>query len=105
MTDYQFYKRIGICPICTKVKIFGSECACTECRAKRAEVAFIRRSKDREATNKYVNELKKKISDERRANGECYVCGKKLLDLRYKACSSCRKKKNELQKQRNLRLS
>lgn len=104
MTDYQFYKRMGICPQCTKNKLFGTESRCPECRAYVAERVTRLREKNRENARKYQRDYMQKIGNERRENGQCYVCGKQLTDLKYKACAMCRAKKNTWQKQRNLRL-
>lgn len=105
MTDYQFYKRMGVCPMCRKESLFGSECACPECRAKGAETKAKKREKNREKTRMYERQQKKNLSDRRRAEGKCYVCGKDLNDDRHKACIRCRARKNAWQKERNLRIS
>ena len=90
--------------MCRKEKLFGSECACPECRAKNAEATARKRERNREETKLYEREQKKRLSDHRRSEGKCYVCGKKLANSKYKACALCRAKKNAWQKARNLRI-
>ena len=104
MTDYQFYKRMGVCPMCRKEKLFGLECTCLECRAKDAESKAKKRERMRIKAREYERNQKKKLSDRRRSEGKCYVCGVELTDFKYKACVLCRAKKNAWQKARNLRI-
>ena len=104
MTDYQFYKRMGVCPMCRKESLFGSECACPECRAKNAEATARKRKRKKENEKIYERQQKKNLSDRRRAEGKCYVCGKDLNGDKHKACIRCRARKNAWQKARNLRI-
>lgn len=88
-----FYRSIGICPLCKKNRLFGSEKTCPECRAKESERIYRIRERDREKYNKEHNLCEKRIYSERLKNGLCPRCGKIQTDKRYKLCSYCRNKK------------
>lgn len=99
MTDYQFYKGIGICVDCKKYRIFSGEARCPECRAYHANYMIkFRQKKDKQLEHeKRVLERQK-----RRENGCCFRCGRKLTDLKYKTCEVCRKRENAWQKKNRL---
>lgn len=93
--DREFLKSIGICPVCRKIRLFGDEKKCLECKAKDAEYQFNRRNKNREKYNNQCRQRSKKREEERRQQGLCPRCGKKAEALRYKMCSKCRHKNIE----------
>ena len=91
MTDYQFYKRMGICPQCKKNKLWGNENLCPECKAYFANKATEYRAKDKERINRNKRNSYKSIAEFRREDNLCTKCGKPRTD-KYKMCPSCRKK-------------
>ena len=105
MTDYQFYKRMGICPSCRKEKLFGTEGYCVVCKAYFAMKQQEKRDKNPEEERKKHRESVKRLAYQRRENGQCYVCGRILKDLKYKACPYCRAKKNKWERERKAKNS
>lgn len=97
---YHAYVKAGICPRCHKNIILGQERTCPERRAKRAEIA----SKYRKNNTKHINEIKsisnKRLRDQRREEGICYICGKRQADIGYITCGICRQKEHERRQQR-----
>lgn len=92
MTDYQFYKRMGICPQCKKNKIMGSESHCPECRAYQADLMAKIYKENRNNIRERKRLAEKEILTYRRNNGLCYKCGKQLINLDYKSCKRCRER-------------
>lgn len=78
MTDYQFYKRMGVCPRC-KEKIDGKTILCKRC----SEIA-----------NEYTKAHRKMLV----SIGVCPVCRKEKLPEGRKQCELCRQKNYEIQK-------
>ena len=93
MTDRQFYKSIGICPVCKKNKLWGTEKECPECTAKGYEYAMKSRARvGREHYNKTHAEWAKLEHHKRIEQGMCTRCGKRKSDYGYKTCGICREK-------------
>lgn len=102
MTDYQFYKRMGICPSCRKEKLFGTEAQCPECRAYRAERMQKKRENNRKEMNEYQRLLEKRLRIERKENGKCTKCGKDNKNSLYRTCAICRMKERNQRFRRNI---
>ena len=85
MTDYQFYKGLGVCTQCKKNPIFGNESRCPECKAYQAEWMITHKNKKRDY------EKTKERMNKRRKQGVCFKCGGKLTDG-YKTCIRCRER-------------
>lgn len=85
MTDYEFYKRMGVCTQCKKNIIFKNEGRCPECKAYHAEWMINNRNRKRDA------ERQKERINERREQGVCFKCGGELTDG-YKTCRRCRER-------------
>lgn len=75
MTDYQFYKRMGICPKCKK-KTDREGKQCQECLDKENDYS--------NKTRKFLKEI-----------GICPVCRKEKLFGNERQCISCRQKNYE----------
>ena len=91
MTDYQFYKRMGICPSCRKYKLYGDENLCIECKAYFANKQQKRRNTDNERIKNQKMESYKKVAEFRNENNLCTKCGKPRTD-NHKMCGICRAK-------------
>lgn len=89
MTDRQFYKRMGICPDCRKVKLWGSENNCPECKAKDYERKM---REPKEHKNKIHREWSKRKHKECLDLGLCTRCRKRKPDNGFKTCGICRAK-------------
>lgn len=85
MTDYQFYKGIGVCTQCKKNPIFGQEGRCPECKAYLAEWMLTHKDRKRDY------ERTKERMDERKKQGLCYKCGGELKDG-FLMCRRCRER-------------
>lgn len=91
MTDYQFYKRMGVCPSCRKNKIMGDEGHCPECRAWFANHFAKKLEANREEMNKARRIRDSELRKKRRENGLCYRCGGELKDG-FSLCRRCRER-------------
>lgn len=78
MTDYDFYKSIGICPKCKKRTSAKGRVRCEICLAKQAENTARYREKHGQSPTQY--ESTKKLRAKRRAEGKCYWCGKPSIN-------------------------
>ena len=97
----QWYLEAGLCQLCGKEKLYGSEKYCPECRAKRANQSAKQREKDREKYNKMCSDIRKRNYKKRKENGLCGRCGKRKADCG-SLCSICHAKRNNyLQDKRN----
>lgn len=97
MTDYEFYKSIGICPKCKKKKPFHNYVFCEECLEKiqNANDKY-RKPKSNEYDRKYAEKRKQK-REERKRQGLCIRCGKpathgQLCDYHWNRKKELRKK-------------
>ena len=100
--DYSFYVKMGICPVCHKVKLFGDEATCLECRAKKANSIQKYRDVNKQKFNEYMRNYSKAKYDYSKKNGVCYMCGVRT-EVGKALCKRCLKKRNESVKERNLR--
>lgn len=91
MSDREFLISVGICPMCTKNKLFGGEKSCPECRAKMAEYMAVKRENP-----EYLKEFygyMKQLRKERASKDRCTHCGKEKPADRYVQCEKCRIKR------------
>ena len=101
MTDRQFYKGIGICPVCKKSKLWGAEKECPECTAKGYEYTMKSRARlGKEHYNKTHAEWAKLEHHKRIEQGMCTRCGKRKADCGFKTCGTCRTKDNATRRKR-----
>lgn len=92
---------IGICPVCRKEKLFGSEKNCPECRAK----SLSRKKFTPEQRKKYNENFKiqqKNIYKERAEKGICTRCGKFKAKFGAKKCTICLEKDAALHRKKYL---
>lgn len=97
----QFYKEVGICPICRKVPIGSSESSCPECRANESIQCNNRRNKSEEARKRYNQEHKEwaKLTYKKDVEkGICPRCRKRKADSGYLTCGICREKSRNSQR-------
>lgn len=97
----QFYKEVGICPICRKVPIGSSESSCPECRANESIQCNNRRNKSEEARKRYNQEHKewaKLTYKQDEEKGICPRCRKRKSDYGYLTCGICREKSRNRQR-------
>ena len=92
MTDYQFYKRMGVCPSCRKNKIMGDEGHCPECKAWFAEHFAKKRAENKDAMNRQRKLLDRALYNKRKELGLCATCGAELIDRRFVTCRRCRER-------------
>lgn len=85
MTDYEFYKRMGVCPRC-KEKVDGKTVLCKRC----SEIA-----------NEYTKAHRKMLV----SIGICPVCRKEKLTEGSKQCDKCKKSDSENVKKYRRRLN
>lgn len=95
-----FYIEIGVCPMCRKNSLIGTEKLCKECAAKKAETAAKCRDKNRELYNKNHREYRKVIYRERKDAGICVRCGKRKAREGKAMCPICAKKDAEYHRTR-----
>lgn len=86
MTYTMFYQSIGICPKCTKHKLFGDEKACPECRAKYTQYS---KNRDREHYNEVHSNWARRVYQERKEQGICTRCGKRKAKQGQYRCELC----------------
>ena len=92
MTDYQFYKRMGICPTCRKNKLYGEEGHCLECKIWFAEHSAKRREENKEQMNEQRKKSDRALRKTRKELGLCIRCGVDLKGWLYQKCVRCREK-------------
>ena len=95
---YSERRNEGICVKCGKRYAEAGRSMCKICAANMVE------SKQRNDPGglRHYQWFTNRIA-ERKANGLCVDCGKKLKDLRYSRCKSCRKRRAEYQQVRRIR--
>lgn len=88
--ERMFYISRGICPICRQEDAFGGRQTCYKCWEKLSDSAKdnYEKYKDKALPKLYA---KRKIRTQyRKENSLCVRCGKKVDDLRFSNCSTCR---------------
>lgn len=92
--DRAFRISLGLCPICGKNRLFGSERNCPECRARQENISFPKREANREKYNEYCNNHMKRVYAERKAQGLCPICGSDKIG-NFIVCERCRIKRRK----------
>lgn len=91
----QMMKKLKICTVCKRVRVYGDETRCPECRNKDSMRHAEYDKRHREKIRIRDRETKRKLKAERVAKGLCIWCGKRAVTIGYKSCSICRKKRND----------
>lgn len=89
-SDREFYKSIGICPVCGKNKLYGDEKACPECRAYSANLMASKRAGNRDTYNSYQRDYSKSLYQRRKEQGICVRCGKRKANTGETRCLVCK---------------
>lgn len=104
MTDYQFYKSIGICGKCHRNPIEPNRAKCFECLEKEATARRNRLAKENENERKQrLEKMKlynKRSRDKSKADGKCVWCKKPLSAYSGCFCIDCRVKNKQKNDQR-----
>ena len=77
MKTRDYYKKMGICPMCKKKPAFGNFVHCADCLEKIALNNIKYRAKKQEEYERRNNLSKKKRYQERKEKGLCTSCGKR----------------------------
>lgn len=97
MTDYEFFKSRGICPMCRKALLAPGRAACFDClemmRAYAARQRAARTKEQAAENNKLCSQRHKDLRARRKAAGLCIACGKPAL-CGYVRCLDCNLKNN-----------
>lgn len=91
--DREFYKDLGICPVCRKNRLFGDEKSCLECKANETNYKALKREDNRIEYNLYMKSYNKRIYEERKKIGVCTTCGKRKSEKGFATCDTCRMKR------------
>lgn len=93
----ELYLSLGICPVCCKNSLFGTERACAECRAREAgyKAKAYQKPDARQKMIETAVASKKKRKQQRREQGVCIECGKRKPRQGIATCSICREKANK----------
>lgn len=107
--NYHWYQSIGICPVCKKEKLYGTEKTCPECKAKAAFYAALRWEKmtesEREAQRKRKNEKDKIKYHICKNSNICVKCKKRKNERNCTMCSICRVRERENDRKRHHNLT
>jgi len=95
--SYAYYQRVGLCPICHKVKLKAGERRCPDCRKKRNTPRS-----DEYKARAAARERKK--TAELLAKGICTNCGVAPATPGYSTCQECRDYKNAWRREYRARL-
>lgn len=84
---YEWYKKNGICPSCGSNPAAPNRVRCWDCLAKNADSQYgkQRNKKAKEKFKLYAVELR----SERKKNGQCIWCGKKICSQSTCLCLDC----------------
>lgn len=96
----KFYRQYHICTYCGKIKVFGSERICPECRVKQNNE---RKPLTEEQKQKYGERFKiqqKTLYQQRREQGICTRCGKRQAEYGKAKCGICLAKDVEMHKRK-----
>lgn len=90
--DRIWYIQNGICPVCRKEKLFGTEKTCPECLVKSwISQQKIDKETKRERERSYYGR-RKEIREEYKRNGICYDCRKREVEIGKSRCRICLEK-------------
>lgn len=87
----EFFKKLGICPICGQNKLMGDEKECPECSAKR----YAENRKSAEKRKGKYKEYYKLRTEALKKDGICRGCGKRKSESGKTYCGICLAKKRE----------
>ncbi len=96
--DREFYRSIGICPVCRKAILYGDEKTCIECRTYYA-IYREKHNLTNDQKEKYRNRFKEQrrnIYWERKEKGICTKCGKRKAMGGKSKCILCLEKDAEV---------
>lgn len=107
MSNYQWYKSMGICPECGKRPSFGGFVHCEYCMEKLQVSQFVYRESRKEQYRAYSRDSMKRRYHRLKEAGICVRCGKKPAIPGMTKCERCRRIDNERSsmRQRNRRES
>lgn len=91
----EFFKKQGLCASCGKVRVYGDEVHCPECRAKRANSANKCRSRHSDERRIKARAYNKKRRERLKAEGKCISCGKRVCLPTSPYCAICFQKKHD----------
>ena len=100
--ERDFYKKIGICHICRKNKLFGSERACPECAAKQYSYNV---NQDKDKAREYQRAYSSRRKELRQMyldNGICPNCRKRKIEFGKKKCKPCLLKDAEIHRNKHI---
>jgi hypothetical protein len=100
--DYNWYKSLGICPMCRKKRPAGGHVICLECMSDASEKNRRRRERltpeQRHAESLRAVEYKRQRKERRKAEGLCVECGKHPPKEGRIRCGICLHKHSERMK-------
>lgn len=96
----EYYRRVGICPVCKTNHLIGDEKTCIECRAEGANQKYIYVQENRDKVNANQRRTRKIRYEKDIANGICPRCRKRKLEVGRKRCGMCRAKDLERRRAR-----
>lgn len=100
--DYNWYKTLGICPMCRKKKPALDHVICLECMSDASEKNRKRRERltaeQRHAESQRAVEYKRQRRERRKAEGVCVECGKRPPKEGRIRCAVCLHKHSERMK-------
>lgn len=94
MNNYYYFLSLGICPICTRNKLYGDERRCLDCKEKSA-LYYNTIKRD---VKRYKERLEKKLEQdkitraERKEKGICIECGRRKARYNRVRCEICLEK-------------
>lgn len=94
-----FCREIGVCTTCNKNKAAPNHVQCADCLYKQT-LYRMKYKPAKEKKEKYIrnkSEARKIQYEQRKEDGLCVRCGRKILDKRYVVCHICR---NEMSKRK-----
>lgn len=96
----KFYREHGLCTTCGKVKVFGSEKQCPECRAKKEQWRKPLTQEQKEKYGERFRKQQKNLYQERKEQGICTRCGKRKTMSGKAKCGICLAKDAEIHRKR-----
>ena len=100
--DRDFLRSIGICPVCKKTKLFGTERMCQECLAK--QYAYHAKN-DKEKVKQYQKAYSSRRKELRQMyldKGVCPSCRKRKIEIGKKKCKICLNKDADVHRARHI---
>lgn len=97
-----FYRENHLCTECGKVKVFGEDRVCPECRAKREFWRKPLTGEQKERYGLHIKSQQRMIYHERSENGICTRCGKRKDVTGKKKCAICLEKDAEQHRKKHM---